>query len=165
MKIVSIIIMVFTLFSCTYYSFSGASIPPHIKSCQVLQFDNMSSRYDLQLSERLTDLLIEKIESYNLLTIENDKDSDSKIVGIIKSFSDNVSSKVDDDTVEKRVIKLVITIQFFDNLNNIPIVKKRSVSKEKEYNESEGDDGFNLALDELLDEISDDAALTLVSNW
>jgi hypothetical protein len=165
MNLISLLLTSFLFLSCGYYSFSGASIPPHIKSCQVLQFDNLSSRYDLLLSQKLTDLLIEKIESYDLLTIENDKNSNSKIIGTIKSFTDNVRSKIDDDTVDKREIKIVITIQLFDNINNKPIVKQRSLSKVKEYDEADGDEGFNKVLEEILEEISDAAALALISNW
>ncbi|MBN1971307.1 MAG: hypothetical protein JXR48_17570 [Candidatus Delongbacteria bacterium] len=159
------LILIFLFCSCSYYSFSGASVPSHIKTVQVVKLDNLTSRYDLDLSDVLTEKLIEQIESYNLMDVENDKDADSKISGKIKTFSDDVSTKKDDDNVEKRIIRITIEFTFYDNINDVMIIKDKKISLSKEYEEKSGEQGFRTALDELIDEISENSALSLMSNW
>ena len=161
-----ILILLFAVIqSCAYYSFTGKSIPPHVKTVQVLLFDDNTSRYDLSLPQEINTKIVFYIEDYNLMDIDDSKDADSKVYGTIQSFTESIASQSDDEVAQQRTLTLKLSINFYDNINNEPIVKNFSVSHIEYYNESGGETARDEAMVELLERIGENAVIALSSNW
>ena len=77
--------LIFVLFGCAYYSMAG-SIPPNIRNVSVPLFVNQTPEFEL--SEKLTNVIIEQISEQNIIKIVSSPDSDSIIDGEIVSVSD-----------------------------------------------------------------------------
>ena len=161
-----ILLLLLAIFqSCAYYSFTGKSIPPHVKTVQVLLFDDNTSRYDLSLSQELNTKIVYYIEDYNLMDIDDSKDADSKVYGTIQSFTESIASQSDDEVAQQRTLTLRLSINFYDNVNNEPIVKNYSVSHTEYFDESGGETARDEAMIELLERIGENAVIALSSNW
>ena len=73
----------FHLQSCTGgYSFTGASIPPDAKTISVATFPNYAATVNPQLSQQLTDALIQMFSSQTTLNVTDD-DGDLQLSGQI----------------------------------------------------------------------------------
>ena len=66
--------LIFVLFGCAYYSMAG-SIPPNIRNVSVPLFVNQTPEFEL--SEKLTNVIIEQISEQNIIKIVSSPDSDS----------------------------------------------------------------------------------------
>ena len=151
--------------SCAYYSFTGKSIPPHVKTVQVLLFDDNTSRYDLSLPQEINTKLLYYIDDYRLMDIDDSKDADSKIYGTIQSFTESIASQSDDEVAQQRTLTLRLSINFYDNVKEEFIVKNYSVSHTENYDESGGETARDEAMAELLERIGENAVIALSSNW
>ncbi|MDA3885578.1 MAG: hypothetical protein PF638_08300 [Candidatus Delongbacteria bacterium] len=151
--------------SCAYYSFTGKSIPPHVKTVQVLLFDDNTSRYDLSLPQEINTKLLYYIDDYRLMDIDDSKDADSKVYGTIQSFTESVASQSDDEVAQQRTLSLRLAINFYDNIKDEFIVKSYSVSHTENYDESGGETARDEAMVELLERIGENAVIALSSNW
>ena len=165
---INIVIILFFLAmiqSCAYYSFTGKSIPPHVKTVQVLLFDDNTSRYDLSLPQEINTKILFYIDDYNLMDIDDSKDADSKVYGTIRSFTESIASQSDDEVAQQRTLTLKLSLNFYDNINNEPIVKNFSVSHTEYFDESGGETARDEAMVELLERIGENAVIALSSNW
>ena len=168
MRIMRILIYSFltlVFLSCSYYSFSGQSIPPHIKNAQLLIFDDNSGRYDLSLPDRINEKVTSEIEDYNYFEIENSEDADAKIFGSITSFRDEISSQTRQEEIDQMTIILTAEINFYDNIKEKFIVKNLRVSSTEHYEASDGDTAREEAFENALDRLSEDIVIGLSSNW
>ena len=162
---ISLILLFAMIQSCAYYSFTGKSIPPHVRTVQVQLFDDNTSRYDLSLPQEINSKIIFYIEDYNLMDIDDSKDADSKVYGTIRSFTESIASQSDDEVAQQRTLTLRLSINFYDNINNEPIVKNFSVHHTEYYDESGGETARDEAMAELLERIGENAVIALSSNW
>ena len=159
------IIFILLLQSCAYYSFTGKSIPPHVKTVQVQLFDDNTSRYDLSLPQEINTKLLYYIDDYRLMDIDDSKDADSKVYGTIQSFTESIASQSDDEVAQQRALKISLSISFYDNVKEEFIVKNYSVSHTENYDESGGETARDEAMAELLERIGENAVIALSSNW
>lgn len=151
--------------SCSYYSFTGSSIPTHIKTVQIVLFEDRTDRYDLDLSNIIKDKLLVYVEDYKLMEEDDSKDSDSKIFGVIVSYKEGINSQLNEDTADERDMELSLSLNFYDNLEKKFIIKKTRISDTEQYNESDGELGKTEAFEKLLDRICEQAVIKLSSNW
>jgi len=83
-RIFLLVLFVISLLSgCKVYSFTGASIPPEIKTVRVQYIENKARYNNPQLSPQLTDKLRQKIVSQTKLTQVNNDNADYDISGYI----------------------------------------------------------------------------------
>lgn len=165
MKVLFSILILITLTSCGYYSFSGKSIPPGIKNAQLLIFEDNTGRYDLSLPEILNEKITKSIEDYNYFILENSSDANSKIYGTVRSYSEAVDSQSRDEVADRMVISISVELNFYDNQKSDFIVKNLMISDREYYQASGGDTARNEAFNILADRLSENIVLGLSSNW
>ena len=153
------------LISCGYYSFTGKSIPLHIKTVQVVLFEDRTDRYDLNFSNVIKEKLLEYIDDYKLMDEDDSKDSDSKIYGTIVSYKEGIISQINEDTADEREMKLTISLNFYDKINKNFIIKKSKISETELYNDSDGETGKTEAFEKMLENICEQSIIKLSSNW
>ena len=151
--------------SCAYYSFTGKSIPPHIKTVQIMLFEDRTDRYDLNLSVVIKEKILDYVEDYKLMDEDDSRDSDSKIFGSIIEYKEGINSQINEDTADEREMKLSLSLNFYDNTKKLFIISKSKISDSQQYNESDGELGKMEAFDKLIDRICEQAVIKLSSNW
>jgi hypothetical protein len=73
-------------FFTSCYSFKDVSIPPEVKTVQILYFDNRARIINPQLSQQLTDRLRQKIINQTRLSQTNNGEADYEISGQITDY-------------------------------------------------------------------------------
>ncbi|WP_236848226.1 LPS assembly lipoprotein LptE [Chlorobaculum limnaeum] len=147
------------------YSFSGASIPPHLNTVAVPLFDDTSQAGIAEYREYITRSLVNKIESQSTLSIEADPTrADSVLKGAIVAYSDEPSQlgSVTERAVTNR-ITIVLQAEFNDQVKNTTLFSQTfvgfadyqvgSYTKQQEAIRN----AYNMALDDLFNR--------MISNW
>ncbi len=159
-----ILILALALQGC--YTFSGASLPPHVKTVAVQTFKDRSGAGVAQLSAEFTEKLIDVIESQSSLNIESDRNrADADLEAEIVSFSDE-PSQLGSET-ERAIanrITIVVRASFTDRTRDKPFFTRTSFSGFDDY--SVGDFAAKEeAIEAVVDQIVDDLFNRMISNW
>jgi hypothetical protein len=155
-------IAVINLIGC--YSFTGASVPPHIKTIAIPLFDDQSGSGEPSLREKITNVLIEKFRQDNNLEIADKTNADSMLEGIITSMSDQPQVVSKGETVSKRRITISIKVTYQDMKLKKKIFEK-NFSGWGDFDSSEGPDDRQKAINNAIDKLSDDILQNTVSRW
>ena len=156
-----IILVSVLLTACGNYSFSGKSIPPNVKSAQLILFEDNSGRYDLSLPEILNEGIAENIESYNFFELNNSSEADAKISGTVKSYSEKISSQTRDEEIDQMVVSITVEVDFYNNGTDEYIVKALRISDSEYFEASGGDEARNEAFNTLIERMSEKIVLGL----
>lgn len=148
------------------YSFTGATLPPHIKTVAVPPFDEQSGAGVAQLGAEFTEKLIDAIEAQSSLNIESDIGrADALVEGAIVSFSDE-PSQIGSET-ERAItnrITIVVRATFTDRIQNKAFFTRTSFNGFDDYNI--GDFAAKeQAIETAVDQIVDDLFNRMISNW
>lgn len=150
---------------CGYYSFVGKNIPEHIKTVQIVLFEDSSGRYDLDLSTSITTKIEDELKRYNIVKIENSAETDGRINGKITVFQDQTQSQTSNEYADAKTLTLTINVSFFDNINENYIIANRAITDKIDFNESQYQENKDELHEELIQRVAEKAVLTLISNW
>jgi len=103
--------------SCSPYSFSGSSVPGHIKTIAIPLLENNTAEFGL--TEQVTDALLDDFIKENILQIVDQKDSDSVMRGTILKVSDVPYTFDENEEVQEFRVTISAKIIWYDNLNQI----------------------------------------------
>lgn len=100
------------LAACTGgYSFTGASIPPGAKTISVATFPNYASTVNPQLSQKLTDELMQMFASQTSLDVTN-SDGDLQVSGEIVNYETRASALSASDEVSMNRLTITVKVKF-----------------------------------------------------
>jgi hypothetical protein len=111
------------------YSFSGASLPPHLRTVAVPLFDDTSQAGIAEIRDSITRSLVNKIESQSTLSVEADPArADAVLKGAIISYSDEPSQlgSGTERAVTNR-ITIVLKADFDDKVKNTKLFSQTFV--------------------------------------
>jgi len=148
-------------FGCPY-SFSGASVPPHLQSIAIPFAEDRSGSGEQGMRELLTEKLTQKFIDDNSLRIEEKSRADALLECVIVSLSDVPAIVVAGENVASRRITISVQVTFKD------LVQRRTVFDKQFSNYGDYSGGIterNAGIDEALNKISDDILLAVVSGW
>ena len=101
------------LFSgCGIYSFSGSSLPPHIKTVSIPLFEDQTSEFGLD--QQITDELIMVVTQDNTLKIAGLRGADSFIKGEITQVLDRAGQYDEQENASDFRIYITVTVSFED---------------------------------------------------
>jgi hypothetical protein len=157
------------LTACSY-SFTGSSIPAHLKTISIPIFADRTGSGEFDLSQKLTTQLTQKFIDDNTLTVGNRVNSNCVLEGVIASIEDTptiVSGTTSgaQETITARRITIHVNASFKD------LVKKQTVFEKNFSNYSDyivkGDITTvrKKAIEDAIDKITEDILLGVVSNW
>lgn len=110
------------VFGCGYYSFKGA-LPSHIKTVAVPLFENNTAYANV--SENLTNMIVDEFISDNSLTITDESNADLIISGrIIDIPQPRASSVTGGETVEEYHVYVNVKVKCEDVKNNKALWEK-----------------------------------------
>ncbi|MEI8185871.1 MAG: LptE family protein [Chlorobiaceae bacterium] len=147
------------------YSFTGASIPSHLKTIAIPVFDDRSGAGIAQFRSEFTRGLVDKIESQSPLRFTPSMaGADALLEGTITSFSDapsQLSSKTERAITNR--ITLVVQVTMTDRVKKKPIFTQSFVGFADYYagNYAAQQDAIRFSLGQIIDAIFD----KIVSGW
>ena len=144
------------------YSFSGSSVPPHLKTVAIPLFEDQSGFGEPGLRESFTKRLIDIFINDNSLEIADRNAADSILEGSILTVVDAPSVIAPGEQVSKRRINVTVHVVFQD-LKLRKKVWEKDFSNWGEY--SMGVELRNVALTQALNKVTEDILIETVSGW
>lgn len=149
---------------CCAYSFTGASVPKHIKTIAIPVAQDRSGSGEPNLGEQLTNKLIQDFIDDNTLQIANKSNANSVLDCTITSLSDAPAVISAGENVTTRRITITVHAVYRD------LVKRKTVFDKDFTNTSDYQAGGNIsvrraAIEDAINKISDDILLDTVSGW
>ena len=162
---VAAILVSLLMTGCTVnYSFTGASIPPEVKTINIKYFPNNASLVEPTLSQKLTDALRDKFSSETNLTIVNG-DADLILEGSITNYTTQPVAIQQDD--QAALNRLTITIEAtytnkFDEKMSFETTFSRFAEYSSSQNLSDVEEGL---IEEINVMLVEDVFNKAVINW
>ena len=148
------------LFGCSY-SFTGASVPPHLKTIAIPVVQDRSGFAEPGLREAVTDKLIDKFVRDNSFTITDRTNADAILECTIVSMREAPAVVASGERVTARRITISIHAVYRDLVQRKTIFDK-NFSNHGDYEDiSTRGESIELAIDR----ITDDILLDTVSGW
>jgi hypothetical protein len=152
------------LFGCGVYSFTGSSVPPHLKTIGVPLFDDQSGFGQPNVREQFTNKIIEKIVADNSLLITEKNIADAILEGTITKVVNEVAVVNPGETVTHKKITITVAVSMMDK-----VMKKkmweRNFSGWGNYEIGTGVPLMQNGIKEAMEKITDDIVLAVISNW
>ncbi len=146
------------------YSFTGSSVPPHLKTIAIPLLDDQSGFGEPDLRERLTNKLINKFVGDNTLEVADKSRSDSMLEGIITSVRDEPLVVTKGESVTKRRVTISVKATYQD----MKLKKKvwdKEFSNTGDYEISGGPAQRQVGIDAAIEKLAEDMLIETVSNW
>lgn len=159
-------IIVLVAVSCSVnYSFTGASIPPEVKTIEIKQFPNNAPLVNPTLSQVFTDALRQKFQSQTSLVIVNEG-GDLVIEGEISDYNTRPAAIQSDDVAALNRLTIGVKVTFINNFDESQSFSNQSFSRYEDYDSSQD---LNTVADQLVpvivDYLVEDIFNKTVVNW
>lgn len=153
------------LASCTGgYSFTGASIPPGARTISVATFPNYAATVNPQLSQKLTDQLMQMFSSQTPLTVSTD-DGDLQISGEITGYDTRASALSSSDEVSMNRLTITIRVRFVNEVDPEADFEQ-TFSRFRDYAASQDFSSVEAGLvEQIVSELCEDIFNKAVVNW
>ena len=158
------ILSLFLLSSCGFYSFTGASISPNVKTYSVKYFQNKANTINASLSNSFT----EKLKDYfstqtNLQQI--DSDGDLSFEGNIISYTIKPIAIKANETARQNRLTIKIEVSFINKFED-KLSFNSSFSRYKDFPAEEDLSSVeDIYMEQICDEIVEDVFNKSVVNW
>ena len=149
---------------CCVYSFTGASVPQHLKTIAIPIAEDRSGSGEPGLKELLTDQLVQKFINDNTLQVTEKVNADALLECVILPLSDAPVVVTAGENVQARRITINVQVTYKD------LVKRKTIFDKKFSNYGDYLSGGNIsqrrdAIQTAVDKITDDILLDTVSGW
>ena len=146
------------------YSFTGASIPPGAKTISVATFPNYASTVNPQLSQKLTDELMQMFSSQTPLSVTT-SDGDLQVSGQITGYDTRASALSSSDEVSMNRLTVTIRVKFVNQIDPEADFEQ-SFSRYRDYAATQDFSAVESSLvGEIVTELCEDIFNKAVVNW
>lgn len=156
-------IILITILITGCYSFTGSSIPEHIKTIYISSIRDNSGYGNPNYREMLTQNIIDNFRRDNSLELVEGA-SDSRLNIVITTIRDETSTVKAGELEKERKMTVVCEAEYIDNIKRISLWKK-SFSNYSIYNIENAQVNREQAITDILQQISEDIMLAVVSGW
>jgi len=146
------------------YSFTGASVPPHLKSIALPLVDDQSGFGEPGLRERFTNEMTTLFITDNSFQIADRTTADAIVRGTIVSITDAPASVEQNEQVRTRRITMTVKVVFQDMVQKKTVWEK-NFSNWGDYESGGGPSQRQVGLAEATRKITEDILLETVSGW
>ena len=153
-KLISII-LVTHLLGCGIYSFSGSTLPAHLKTVDIPLFVNGTLQSGV--AEELTAAIAKEVVTSNLLRVVT-RTGDATISGRVTNYANNPytygNAGARNVDVSSYAVRISVAVEFVDNKNNEPLYKG-TVSGQGIYDfaSEREEDGRTRAMHDIIQQI------------
>ncbi len=144
------------------YSFSGSSVPKHLKTIAIPLFEDQSGFGEPSLRESLTQGLVNLFTNDNSLEVAERNTADSILEGSIVTVEDAPSVIAPGEQVSTRRITIRVHVVYQD-LKLRKRVWEKDFSNWGEY--SLGSETRTVALNQAVSKVTEDILIETVSGW
>ncbi|MHB1688012.1 MAG: LPS assembly lipoprotein LptE [Ignavibacteriaceae bacterium] len=149
---------------CCAYSFTGASVPKHLKTIAIPIADDKSGSGQPGLAELLTTTLTQKFIDDNTLQVASKTSSDALIQCTVISLTDAPAVVAAGENVTSRKITITVQAVYKDLVEHKTIFNK-NFSNYGDYLVPGSIVDRNKAIQKAINNISEDILLAVVSGW
>jgi len=151
-------------FGCGTYSFTGASVPTHLKTIAIPVADDKSPAAIPGIRELLTDNLIQKFINDNSLQVTERSKADATLECVITSVTDAPAIVSAGEQISSRRLTINVKVIYKD------LVLKKTIFENNfnnygDYVPGEATNDREVAIATAVDKISEDILLAVVSGW
>lgn len=149
------VVALFFFCHCGVYTFSGSTLPSHLKTVDIPLFENTSLQANV--AEELTDSLSKRVLSTNLLRIVPTK-GDATIKGTVTQYTNTPRSYdkagVRSVNISEYEVSIVVNAEFADNKNNSQLFKGTLTGKGVyDFQKDKEETGRKKAEQDIVDQI------------
>ena len=163
-KLLIALAMALTVACTGGYSFTGASIPPGAKTISVATFPNYAATVNPQLSQKLTDELMQMFSSQTPLTVTTDE-GDLQLSGEITGYETRASALSSSDEVSMNRLTITVKARFTNRLDPEADFEQQ-FSRYRDYAASQDFSAVESTLmGEIVTELCEDIFNKAVVNW
>ncbi len=168
MKTLSRLVLIGTIFflqSCSYYSFSGVSIPSHLSTIAIPLAEDQSIGPLTLLDESLTELMIERFVRQTRLTlVEDETEADLLLTAQITRYTNAPTSVTGQERAQYNRVSISVAAQYVNQVDDDAL--QRTFSGFDDYDALEGGlEAEESAALAALENIADDLFTAATSNW
>lgn len=125
-----------TISACSMsYSFTGASIPPEVKTIQIDQFPNNAPLVNPTLSQVFTDALRDKYQSQTSLIIVADN-GDLLVEGEISDYNTRPAAVESDDIAALNSLTITVRVTYTNRFDESQSFSSKTFSRNEVYDSS-----------------------------
>lgn len=158
------------------YTFTGASVPPHLKTLQIPLAEDVSGFGDARYRDIFTLRLAQVFRTDNTFTIVQDK-PDAMLSVTITSITDATASvggsggntgtnvATASELERERKVTVGVDVTYTDLVKKKKLFEKKSFSQFRVYQVADGQQGRDAAIQRVLQLVSDDILLAVISGW
>lgn len=151
-------------FGCGAYSFTGASVPAHLKTIAIPVAEDKSPAAIPGLRESLTDNIIQRFISDNSLQVTERSLADATLECVITSVTDAPAIVSAGEQISSRRLTINVKVIYKD------LVQKRTIfennfSNHGDYVPGQDTNKREDAIAVAIDKLSEDILLAVVSGW
>jgi len=146
------------------YSFTGSSVPKHLKTIAIPLVDDQSGFGEAGLRETFTTALTNLFISDNSLEVADKTTADSILEGVIQPFTDAPSVVSQGEAVTKRRITITVKFTFEDKVLRKKVWEK-TFSEWGDYDSGGGLSQRDAGLQDAIKKVTEDILLETVSGW
>lgn len=157
-------LIIINLEGCCAYSFTGASVPEHLKTVAIPIADDRSGSGEPGLRESLTQKLIQKFIDDNTLQVSERTTATAIIECTITSLSDAPAIVSAGEDIQSRRVTISVKVISRDLVKRKTLFDK-TFSNYGDYPTSDPIQGRVNAIETAIDKISEDILLDTVSGW
>ena len=164
--IISLLTVTLMVVGCSGgYSFTGASIPPGAKTLSVATFPNNAPTVNPQLSQKLTDELMQMFSSQTPLTVMNRGEGDLHVEGEITGYETRAAALSSNDEVSMNRLTITVKVRFTNSID--PEANfEQSFSRYRDYSATLDFSMVEASLvSEIVTELCEDIFNKAVVNW
>lgn len=164
-KLLILFLFIILFSSCWYYSFKG-TIPSHINSIAIPEFQNNTAEFNL--GEIVTDQVKINFIRENILNVTDRERANSILYGTITSIQDKplvYESSQTGERVEEYQVTITIELEWYDKKEDENLIEKQFTGK-GEYDPTGATDATReAAIDQALDNLTDDVINSILTIW
>ncbi|PJB00350.1 MAG: hypothetical protein CO128_00890 [Ignavibacteriales bacterium CG_4_9_14_3_um_filter_30_11] len=150
--------------ACGIYSFSGASVPSHLKSISIPIAEDRSGSGEPGLRELVTEKLIQKFIDDNSLQVSEKGKANANLDCTVTGFSDVPNIVAAGENITSRRLTIIINVTYTDNVNK-KIIFEKGFSNYGDYPPAGNLNDRKDAINTAIERITEDILLSVVSGW
>lgn len=149
---------------CCMYSFTGASVPEHLKTIAIPVADDRSGGGEPGLREKITEVLTQKFIDDNTLQVTDKSNANAILECTIVSLTDAPAIVTAGEQIATRRITISVSVINKDLVKRKTIFEK-TFSNYGDYPSGGSIDTRRNAIEDAIEKITQDILLDTVSGW
>lgn len=146
------------------YSFTGSSVPSHLKTVRIATFEDRTNSGEPNVRENFTNRLLDRFRRDNSLEVTDRDEADSHLEGSITSFVDQPTVVAAGESVRKARITIGVEASFRDRALKKTIFEK-TFTAWGEYEIGAEPALRAEAVTTAIEKLTEDILLATVSGW